>query len=411
MHMIQQVSLRRSPVAGRRSPLAEALKSDLALAMMLRDLDVALVFAFLDLPRKLAGALPEDLLPEIDEPTISRLRSRRAYLLIDHSAEAPPHIVAFSELLHAWCALRGVPPSALIYVTANPAYLGQYSEWCDAQGLDDRYTHLDFNAFTYEVSIATAGLDWARIEPSLMHQDPRPHRFLCFNNAPRPERILVVAHMLSVSPPDALVSLGSSKGRATPERSLQQIANRYETGRLLERHPALFEKLDFKTLQSRTTLEPPDPTGAVTLYRRFDLEHYAHSYVSVVTESEMKGDAVRRVTEKVLKPFLFGHLAVVAGNLGALGIVRDMGFGTFDPLIDESYDEILDPNERLCAVLCEIDRLRDLDPRAMRDLFMDLEEVRRANLHYGREVLPHRLKVDAQAALARHILDGARVIV
>ena len=202
------------------------------------------------------------------------------------------------------------------------------------------------------------------------------------------------------TPSDSLVSLGSGKGRATADRSLEQIARRYRTGRLLEKHPALFERLDFDGLRSRATLDAPDATADVPLYKRFDLDHYADSYVSVVTESEMSDGQVQRITEKIVKPFLFGHLAVVAGNPGALAIVRELGFQTFEPLIDESYDAIADPNERLCAVLCEVDRLRSLTDDAMHRLFMELEEVRRANLGYGRDVLPHRVRIDARTTVA-----------
>lgn len=387
------------------------LEQELASEAMLRDLDVRLIFPFVHLPRPAMVAPIEELIPDVDDAGIQRLRDRRAYLVIDHSHEGPRHIGEFSELLHAWCALHSVPPSTLIYVSANAAYPRQYALWCDRQGRVERYTHLYFNAYVHEIAGLAAELERTATEALLIHARPRPHRFLSFNYAPRPERLLVVAHMLSASPSDALVSVGSDKGPVTVELALKNISAKYRSGRLLERHSGLFEQLDVEALRAGATLPVAELTGETPLYLRFDLEQYAQTCISVVTETSMNGPHVRCITEKAIKPFLFGHVAVVAGNVGTLAMVRDAGFQTFGPLIDEGYDDIPEPDERHCAVLCEIDRLRALNSDAIRDIFMELEEVRRANLRYGHDVLRYRLAVDAQTAMTQHILDGARVSV
>jgi ABC-type transporter MlaC component len=46
---------------------------------------------------------------------------------------------------------------------------------------------------------------------------------------------------------------------------------------------------------------------------------------------------------------------------GSLQYLRDYGFKTFDGLIDETYDTIADPAERLQAVVNEMSRIAELD--------------------------------------------------
>ena len=60
----------------------------------------------------------------------------------------------------------------------------------------------------------------------------------------------------------------------------------------------------------------------------------------------------------------------------------------------------------LCAVLCEIDRLRALDERQFLDAVMRLEDVARSNMRYGHQVLAQRMEVDLLTRLRRHVLDG-----
>jgi hypothetical protein len=84
------------------------------------------------------------------------------------------------------------------------------------------------------------------------------------------------------------------------------------------------------------------------------------------------GLSVRRFTEKTLKPLLCGRPIIIAGNPGSLAQLRRLGFRTFGGVIDEGYDSITDPQERLAAVFDEVGRLLGLPDvdwkRAMRDV-------------------------------------------
>jgi hypothetical protein len=56
------------------------------------------------------------------------------------------------------------------------------------------------------------------------------------------------------------------------------------------------------------------------------------------------------VTEKTFKAILSMHPFIIAGSPGILKFVKQFGYSTFDFLIDESYDDILDLEVRLGAI-------------------------------------------------------------
>ena len=66
-------------------------------------------------------------------------------------------------------------------------------------------------------------------------------------------------------------------------------------------------------------------------------------------------------TEKIFKPMLARRLFVMFSGWKYLENLRSLGFQTFDNVIDESYDQILDDNERWHAAFEQVKKLCDLD--------------------------------------------------
>ena len=77
-------------------------------------------------------------------------------------------------------------------------------------------------------------------------------------------------------------------------------------------------------------------------------EHYNDSYCQIVLESQFDVDQSGGafITEKTFKPIKHGQLFFVAGGVGSLQVLRDLGYRTFDHLLDNSYDNIPNPTQR-----------------------------------------------------------------
>lgn len=117
-----------------------------------------------------------------------------------------------------------------------------------------------------------------------------------------------------------------------------------------------------------------------TCWTEIQREFYEHSRFSLVQETEMQA-STNRYTEKTYKCFWMKHPFLVAGNYGAMELLRRDGFRTFHPFIDESYDQIEDQAERIAAIVREVDRLCKMSDDEWGELRKEVEPVLEHN--YG----------------------------
>jgi hypothetical protein len=80
---------------------------------------------------------------------------------------------------------------------------------------------------------------------------------------------------------------------------------------------------------------------------------YIDTYFSVVTETVCAESMYSFRTEKIAKPLAMGHPFVVASTPGFYRDLRQLGFRTFDHVIDESFDSIQNAQDRM-------DRITDI---------------------------------------------------
>jgi hypothetical protein len=95
----------------------------------------------------------------------------------------------------------------------------------------------------------------------------------------------------------------------------------------------------------------------------YDTEHYAQCAIDVVLETLFDDDRLY-LTEKILRPIACGKPFILAGTHGSLEYLRSYGFKTFDNIIDESYDTIVDPLKRLDAIVNVMTKIHNLSPHA-----------------------------------------------
>ena len=106
----------------------------------------------------------------------------------------------------------------------------------------------------------------------------------------------------------------------------------------------------------------------------YDSKDYAQCAIEVVLET-IFDDQRQHLTEKALRPIACGRPFIIASTPGCLQYLRDYGFETFNGLIDESYDTIQDPRQRLHAIIAEMKRISMLAPEQKRKLWQELYEI------------------------------------
>jgi hypothetical protein len=105
------------------------------------------------------------------------------------------------------------------------------------------------------------------------------------------------------------------------------------------------------------------------------IEHYTHSFVSLVTETLVDGIFF---SEKIYKPIAVGHPFILIGGYKQLNKLKEFGFKTFSVWWNEEYDEIKSSVDRTSAA---INVLTELSKKSKEELHLMREEMKPTLLH------------------------------
>ena len=98
------------------------------------------------------------------------------------------------------------------------------------------------------------------------------------------------------------------------------------------------------------------------------------SFLYVVTETCF-WEKKKHLTEKIFKPVILRMPFVLVGCACNLAYLKSYGFKTFDRWIDESYDYIENPIERLQAVVKVLEYIASLNLADLTDMLHEMEPV------------------------------------
>jgi hypothetical protein len=135
-----------------------------------------------------------------------------------------------------------------------------------------------------------------------------------------------------------------------------------------------FVNPNFQIINYNLHDELPLNTHASTASADYCSEDYATTGIEVVLET-LFDDSRWHLTEKTLRPIACGRPFLLMSTAGSLAYLRQYGFETFSGLIDESYDQITNPRQRLQAVIAEMSRISSLPAAAKAELFLKLHNI------------------------------------
>jgi hypothetical protein len=105
---------------------------------------------------------------------------------------------------------------------------------------------------------------------------------------------------------------------------------------------------------------------------------YNLGYVSVIAETESDSDCFF-LSEKTAKPLLLGQPFIMFNGHNSLKILRDFGFKTFSPWIDESYDNIANGSKRAVAVAHSAIQFSQLPKEIQLQYFLEMQPILQHN--------------------------------
>ena len=189
--------------------------------------------------------------------------------------------------------------------------------------------------------------------------------FLSFNNSPRLHRLYLTSEIMRRNLlKKAFISMNLNYSNLDADRYLTYLFNGVDIF-----FPKNYARVD-DILRSNKDLFPMilnfHVGDATPMDIINDANYFNESYFSLVTETKFLRDLPEipdtqldcyLFSEKTYKPIMAKHPFILMSRPGSLAVLRQGGYKTFHPYINESYDDMIDDEDRLLAIIDEVERL------------------------------------------------------
>lgn len=180
---------------------------------------------------------------------------------------------------------------------------------------------------------------------NIMNSKIYDNSFICLNRRPRPQRLAVLT-MLHDYRDQGILTMGTgdasiesfSYEKLFPEfrNSYKYLSNIYDTLNIRQHLPYVYDV---------------DTSEEIPIEDQ-NIDKFLNSYLHIVTETFISNNPNQIFfSEKTFKPIIFMRPFVLINSVNSLKELKKMGFKTFGDIIDESYDDIYDDEQRIIAAI------------------------------------------------------------
>ena len=137
-----------------------------------------------------------------------------------------------------------------------------------------------------------------------------------------------------------------------------------------------------KHLDQPLILDRNNTTGSLSAdFGHQEFELWKSGLWHIVTETVFYHNKLH-LTEKIFKPIVAQRPFMLAAAPGNLAYLKSYGFQTFDQWIDESYDTITDPDQRLQAIVDQTQRLCAMSRSELQQMHREMQPVLEHNFNH-----------------------------
>jgi hypothetical protein len=307
---------------------------------------------------------------------------------IRHIIENQLAVVVFSNPAEGSETLAGQCANARIHDLA----MTQQMPIIGGGDMDARYACLQYDSFLPKILDYSENIAAAARHKEIYSKTLKPYKFLFLNGRTRPHR----KYLLESFKLSGLLDQSLWTNLDTTDAHSQRLSL-FHNGQDLMRDCMPIHQLpteyEYEAYQA-----PLDPAAKnVSFVKNYLFKHtwgeiylraepYIDTYFSVVTETVFDYPYSFR-TEKIWKPIAMAHPFVVAANRGYYRDMHNLGFRTFDHVIDESFDLIDSSQDRIKRIA---DVVEDL---CQQDLASFLKECYNTCEHNQQHLAEMSLKV------------------
>lgn len=281
----------------------------------------------------------------------------KTYLYICNTHEAFLDIV--EPLYEALVIEAGIPPKKIYISNEAPDLEKEVRKYADAHGLE--YMNVEW-VLEFEYSISWQANDLKLNGNKILEVKPYEKRYLNFNRRWRLHRPVFVALLKAWNLLDkGYVSLAPSDDGRNWDTMWSWIKDHHKNDVEIS---AWFDKIENEIPLPPLYLDTDELVHNRAIFEGRSLYLYENSLVSVVTETTFyhgyHPNESRFLSEKIFKPIAVGHPFIFVTVPKALEVLRDLGYKTFHPFINETYDSEFDNEIRIKKILKEVERIANM---------------------------------------------------
>jgi hypothetical protein len=309
--------------------------------------------------------VPADILEKIKT-------DKDTFLYICNTHEAFLDIV--EPLYEALVIEAGIPARKIYISNEAPDLEKEVRKYADANGLE--YMNVEW-VLEFEYSISWQANDLNLKGDKILKIKPYDKRYLNFNRRWRLHRPTFVALLKAMNLLDkGYVSLAPSDDGRNWDNMWQWIKDHHKHD---VEFTNLFNKIDNEMPLPPMYLDTDELVNNRAVFEDTSLSLYENSLVSVVNETTfyhgMNLNESRFLSEKIFKPIAVGHPFIFVSVPKALEALRNLGYKTFHPFIDETYDSQFDNEIRMKKILKEIERLCNMSSQEIIDFIRNVKPI------------------------------------
>jgi hypothetical protein len=297
---------------------------------------------------------------ELINPVYLRdLQSGKASLILDQSHEGY-HADWLYDWFHNNCTQYKINPKQIIYITGDMDVDRKYKLWCSGKGITDQmcmipYPHFETAVFTNDNNRTKIfGLsklpdfndqykykkkNLATIKNfNALQKRPRAHRMWLFKE-------LFINNLLE----NTISSMNWFKWNHTFYMNRTMDVNEYEQA---IKHCPMLPPYTGSYEEELAIFEGGD---SAKYQMEFNTQITLDTWFSVISEASF-GEDTCFISEKTFKLICVHHPFIIFGNKNSLHYLRELGYKTFHPYIDETYDT-LECWDRLDAIIKSIQKI------------------------------------------------------
>lgn len=205
-----------------------------------------------------------------------------------------------------------------------------------------------------------------QIITDIKNRTNRNNKFICFNKRPHPHRLILVNKII----------------KANIDKQMALTCGNIRYNNLeIDWNESYLKHIDFSPLKSKKLPITYDLPNLIDINPiELNTEAQLSGYIDITSETygmHLRPGLTDHIffSEKTFKPIICLQPFIQNNLTYSLRHLKELGYKTFHPYINESYDEELDSYKRIDLVFQEIHRLSGLTEQQVQQLMVDLLPV------------------------------------